>query len=342
MSDPYWLNDDDLAAIPATETGSPGAFPWEPLVSVLMLAYNHEEYIAQAIESILAQQCGFPLELIIGEDCSTDGTASICQAYQAERAERIRVITSAANVGMHRNFARLWHRARGRYVALCEGDDYWTDPRKLAKQVAMLEARPGFSLCGALTRKVQRGADGAWVDAGSVRPPVVKEAYGLADLIPDYGFHTSSVLVRKAMVRLPRWLWDVYCVDRPLYLLCAEEGPACLLPEFTSVYRLHEGGIWGLSDQSVKAERSVRLFAAIDRHLGGRCRSSVRQALGRILWGYAAESLLAGERQTARRLAWRALAAGWPWLPADPRLVAKVLLRASLPVGLGGRARTTA
>jgi len=331
MSAPYWLSDDDLAAIPATEISPTAALSSEPLVSVLMLAYNHEEFIVQAIESILSQQCGFSFELVIGEDCSTDRTEAICREHQARCPGRIRLVTSEANVGMHRNFARIWCRARGRYVALCEGDDYWTDPHKLAKQVAMLEAKPAFSFCGTLTRKVRQGEDCTWVDAGSVGPPVVKEAYGLTDLIPSYSFHTSSVLIRKAMVRFPRWLWDVYCVDRPLYLLCAEQGPVCLLPEFTSVYRLHEGGIWGLRDQSVKAERSIRLFTAIARHLGGRYRRSVRQALGGILWGYASESLLDGERRTARRLAWRALATAWPRLPAGSRRIAKVLLKSYCP-----------
>ncbi len=138
----YWLSDEDLAAIPAEEVANGVELPRVPLVSVLILAYNHEEFVGQAIESVLKQDCPHLFEVLIGEDRSTDSTLALCSQYQAKAPERIRLITATANVGMHRNFARLWHRARGRYVAVCEGDDYWIDAGKLAKQVAMLEARP--------------------------------------------------------------------------------------------------------------------------------------------------------------------------------------------------------
>lgn len=111
-----------------------------PLVSVLMLAYAHEGYLDEAIEAVAAQICDFGVELIIGEDASPDRTREIALAAQARHPALVRVVVSDANVGVDRNFQRILARARGRYVALCEGDDYWCDATKLARQVAVIEA----------------------------------------------------------------------------------------------------------------------------------------------------------------------------------------------------------
>ncbi len=118
----------------------------KPLVSIKMITYNHEPYIAQAIEGVLLQQTDFPIELVIGEDCSTDGTCEIVFNYQKKYPDIIRVITSEQNVGMHKNGYRTVKACRGKYVAYCEGDDYWHDPRKLQKQVDYLEQNPDVGL----------------------------------------------------------------------------------------------------------------------------------------------------------------------------------------------------
>lgn len=116
--------------------------PSEPLVSVRTITYNHAPYIRQCIEGILAQRTSFPFEYIIGEDCSTDGTREIVQEYAARHPQRIRLITSEQNVGARANSARVRAACRGKYVAPCEGDDYWHNPDKLQQQVDYLEAHP--------------------------------------------------------------------------------------------------------------------------------------------------------------------------------------------------------
>ena len=126
----------------AIETSDPARLPASPLVSVLMVAYNHEAYLADAIEGVLAQRCDFPFELLIGEDCSRDGTLQVALDYQARHPERIRVVHSEANVGGDENLGRITTRARGRYIAYCDGDDHWCDPEKLARQVAVAESDP--------------------------------------------------------------------------------------------------------------------------------------------------------------------------------------------------------
>ena len=118
----------------------------EPLVSVKMITYNHEPYIAQAIEGVLGQETSFPFELVIGEDCSTDGTREIVFDYQKKYPDIIRVITSDKNVGARKNGLRTEKACRGKYIAYCEGDDYWHHPQKLEKQVDYLERHPECGL----------------------------------------------------------------------------------------------------------------------------------------------------------------------------------------------------
>lgn len=117
-----------------------------PRVSVLMITYNHAPYLAEAIEGVVGQKCEFPFELIIGEDLSSDATRSIALEYQKRYPHLIRVIYSSQNVGMNLNSLRIFQRARGEYIAYCEGDDFWCDSEKLAKQVALMENDPEIGI----------------------------------------------------------------------------------------------------------------------------------------------------------------------------------------------------
>ena len=125
------------------------------MVSVVTITYNHESFIEQTIEGVLAQKCNFPIELIIGEDKSTDKTLDICLRYQRKHPEIIRVVTWHENVGVNANSFRVLGRARGKYIALCEGDDYWIDSAKLSKQVALMEQFASVTLCGARTHVIE-------------------------------------------------------------------------------------------------------------------------------------------------------------------------------------------
>ena len=116
-------------------------------VSVCMITYNHEAFLAEALESILAQRTTFEIEVIVGEDCSTDNTRAVLLHYQRLHPHLIKPILQPHNVGYHRNFADVLRRASGEYIALLEGDDYWTSPEKLQRQSDLLDAHPEFSMC---------------------------------------------------------------------------------------------------------------------------------------------------------------------------------------------------
>jgi len=117
------------------------------MVSVCMITYNHEKYISQAIEGVLMQKTKYPIQLIIGEDCSTDSTRMICEEYAKNNQEIICLLPSDKNLGMMSNFIRTLDACDGKYIAFCEGDDYWIDPRKLQKQYDCLTLHKDCVMC---------------------------------------------------------------------------------------------------------------------------------------------------------------------------------------------------
>ncbi len=113
-----------------------------PLASVVMPTYNHREYIARAIEGVLTQRAEFSIELLIGENCSSDGTLGIAQSYGRLNPAAVRLITDRLNVRMHDNHWRISRQYHGEFIAYCEGDDYWTDSGDLTRQVGYLQEHP--------------------------------------------------------------------------------------------------------------------------------------------------------------------------------------------------------
>ena len=116
------------------------------MVSVLMVTYNHGKYISQTLESVIKQKVDFKYEIVVGEDCSIDNTRSIVKNYAYKYPDKINLLLQDKNIGMERNFFATFKACTGKYIAFCDGDDYWTDPNKLQKQVDFLEAHPDYGL----------------------------------------------------------------------------------------------------------------------------------------------------------------------------------------------------
>jgi len=229
--------------IPSVETSDPAVMCKQPLVTVKMLTYNHEPYIAQAIEGVLMQETGFPIELVIGEDCSTDRTREIVLGYQKRHPGAIRVLTSERNVGASRNSVRTALACRGAYIALCEGDDYWIHPRKLQMQVGIMEADPKVGL-------VHGRADRFDVVSGRHFPWTPKPAdYDDGDLFHryltgEYYIFTatacfSSDLYRTVLESSPDLFDGRYLMgDTPLFLELARITKFRLINEPLATYRM--------------------------------------------------------------------------------------------------------
>lgn len=222
-----------------------------PLVSVCLITYMHRPYIAQCIENILSQECAFPFELVIGEDDSTDGTREICMDFAARYPEKIRLLLSARkNVLMingrptgRYNFINTIKAARGRYIALCEGDDFWTDPQKLQKQIRFLEAHPEFSTCCAHAVKVD--AEGKRL---AEDPLPDREDFSITDLSKWNFIFTATVVLRTEWVRQaierPDFL-KIPAGDYFIEMLAAAHGPVHYIRETMAGRRIHGGGLWG-------------------------------------------------------------------------------------------------
>ena len=196
---------DSIDETPCRETSDSTALCKSPLVSVFMPTYNHASHIARAIEGVLGQETDFPFELVIGEDCSTDGTREIVFEHQKRHPDIIRVITSQENVGAKKNARRTQNACRGRYVAYCEGDDYWHHTRKLQIQVEYLEAHPEVGL-------VHSDADVHVVGTGkTIRSYFKSEGRRQnqqdvlrALIIREYRTHTCTMVIRRALLQTLR------------------------------------------------------------------------------------------------------------------------------------------
>jgi glycosyltransferase involved in cell wall biosynthesis len=218
-----------------------------PLVSICCATYNHERYLAQTLESFLMQKVSFPIEIIIRDDCSTDRTPQIVRDY-AERFPRlVRVIASDANVGVSRNALRIRAAARGKYIALCEGDDYWTDPQKLQKQVSFLEANPEFVMCGHRVRNVD--ASGNLLERQVFTGDDCPEVFTLEHVLLGTPFHMNSWVFRVDALRsIPQDKMDIVlrlpAHDDPLLVLLLARGKGCCFRERMGVYRIHSSSYW--------------------------------------------------------------------------------------------------
>ncbi len=297
----------------------------DPVVSVTISTYQHAPWISQAIEGVLAQRCSFPFELIIGEDGSTDGTREICLAYQRRHPETIRLLAADRNTGSKANLRRLFDHVRGRYHALCEGDDWWCDPMKLQDQVAFLEAHPECSLCFTRTRVVHE-ENGRRVEAGCIGPLRGKSRIAPPEFLLSYLGHTSSLVFRR-LPGYPEWFWDPHCLgDMALHMLCMERGAAGFLDRITSVYRVTGRGLWSGAQGADKARAILDCYRLLGRH-AEETKSACRRVIAyrRVLAGiHLGKALLAAGDTTGARGLWRELmASGDLW--RQPRLWWKAL-----------------
>ena len=242
-------------------------------VCVITVTYNQEQYIAQAIEGVLQQKTDFPVELIIGEDCSPDHTRDIVKSYQGRYPERIRAIIHPSNVGGAENFRTIYDSADGDYTAMCEGDDYWTDPYKLQKQVTFLETHPeySFSFHNVNVLDQQSGVSKPHFPPGSMMPK-----YTLANLLGGNFIQSCSVVYRRSNLPvLPQWLQKLPIGDWPIHMLHAEHGPVHCIDEIMGVYRILSSGNWANRPLAYRLERSIRTALQFDTALNRKYASRI-------------------------------------------------------------------
>lgn len=239
--------------------------PAEPVVSVYMLAYRHEKFIAQAIDRVLSQRCEFSFELIIGEDCSPDGTGEIVRDYQRRYPQKIRVLTARQNVGIHANAARCRHACRGEFVALCEGDDYWHCPDKLALQVAMMRSDETLSACHTDYDRLTRFRRKESAHRESKIPPAQGEAY--ESLLCHWTAMTATTMFRKELImdfmRSPFYVLRWPFGDLNLLLYASLHGRFGYIDRSTATFRKVRGSATNSSFQA-QLHMQQALYECVD------------------------------------------------------------------------------
>lgn len=257
-----------------------------PKVSVLVLTYNHVRFISQAIESALSQKTDFPYEILIGDDASTDGTTEIVLEYQKKYPETIRAFFHETNPGDFgaTNAKRLFHNAKGQYLNLLEGDDYWLDPLKLQIQADFLDDNPDFAICF-------HNAELQYEDGSGIAPHPLnvnqQEVCDLDDLIGEdeiWFMATASIMSRKSIVeKMPDWVFESKSGDIPMLIFMAKKGRIKFIDRVMSVWRRHLGGK-SYSDNYKDAwflENRIKMYSDINRELDYKYDKTIKRNLAR-------------------------------------------------------------
>jgi len=282
------------------ESSSPSPDVAAPKVSVALITYNHERFIAQAIDSVLMQDTAFDFELVIGEDCSTDRTREIVLSYQRKHPGIVRPLLPEKNLGMNRNFVQTMRACRGTYIALLDGDDYWTSATKLQQQVDFLDHHPGFMTC---FHDVAVVSD-AEIDAQKYahRGVTDQDVYRLKDLLQRNPMPTCSVMFRNGFSKdFPESYYGLKLGDWPLHIFNAQYGDAKYLEQELGTYRVHGGGVWSGQNTTNQLQSFIAMFQCLSEFLERRYRNDLKAALARQYYHLSLAHYAAHETATARR-----------------------------------------
>jgi glycosyltransferase involved in cell wall biosynthesis len=243
-----------------------------PLVSVLMITYKHEEFLAQAIHSIMAQQTGFGVQLLVGDDLPSEISIAIGEGLAKQYPERVLYFKRTKNLGVQPNFVDLYNKTEGsKYLAVCEGDDFWIDPLKLQKQVDFLEQNEDFALCFHET-EVQ------FFDKKEepylLNENLEKDVFTIKDLIGEdeiwFMATASTCYRREAVGAFPDWFLKSKSGDIPMHILTARNGKIKFLNEKMGVYRKHSGGhsLTDHTDDEAFLRNRIMMYSELNRETG--------------------------------------------------------------------------
>ena len=248
-------------------------------VTVCMITYNHERFIKRATQSVLEQDVNFEYEIVVGEDCSTDKTASILRELERENPNRIRVIYRPANIGSNANFLNTLSACYGEYVAFLEGDDFWTSSDKLQCQVNFLDNNRGAAGVFHRTRVGTIGENDALIGEHvlpGVDPP---ELFSLDFLSNQNQFSVSSLLARRAYLRnVDAWLAGVKPGDWPLFMMLATQGDLGFIPLEMSYHPRHPAGNWYPLSLQHKVAMLIRVLMHVTGLVSGKDRELIEFA----------------------------------------------------------------
>ena len=231
-------------------------------LSIALVTYNCEEYIVEALDSIMMQKINCSYEIVVADDCSTDNTLELIKRYQSTTDALIRILPSTENLGITKNYERVFGACKGRYIAILEGDDYWISPNKISTQIAFLDQNPNCSFCFhslIMLNEIEKTA--------TLSKNIEKTKPSVEDLILDNFIGNFSTcmyrakIVRKILKMPELWVMAVY--DWMFNIMNSRFGEIGFIPKALSVYRVHNTGAW--SSKSSKDKRQ-EILVAIDQY----------------------------------------------------------------------------
>lgn len=270
-----------------------------PLVSICSITYNHAPFIRQCLDGFLMQQCNFPIEIIINDDCSTDGTTEIIREYAERYPDKIFPVFHTENQwskGEHGIFQKfVFPKARGKYIALCEGDDYWTDPLKLQKQVDFLESHPDYSMCFHKAGVIVE-------DNREYRNPfkgLEEREYTAEEVMRDWIIPTASMVYRREVLQYAFTHKYFRSGDVVIHAACLMVGRVYCIGNVMSAYRLHAGG-WSASTDSCNYYTAIMHQATMLKLFPNDVIGCLKMAVASLLIGYVKDYALSSPIMTIR------------------------------------------
>ncbi len=277
------------------------------LLKIFMITYNHEAFVREAVESVMMQRTDFPALLVIGEDKSTDNTRAIVKELKAKYPDRIHLILHETNLGTARTGFDVWEECLkgSTYVAILEGDDLWTDPLKLQKQVDVLRAHPEVSMC--FHNAWNQQPDGqrtdyvrSWLAGRPVKMRVATEDIITSNFVP-----TVSICLRNTPeLRLLERLKEHPFLDYTINIVLSELGPLAYIDEVMGIRRMHAGGMMSLQAQQYKIDYNLALLPHLDALSGGRHSGQLAQRRKELLdTGF--QAAIGARDQSMTRARWK-------------------------------------
>ncbi len=237
----------------------------DPKVSVFVLTHDHVDWIGKALDSALEQDAPFPFEILVADDFSTDGTRERVLEYAARHPDLIRTYLPERNLGVAGIWLEAASRCRGEYVAILEGDDYWTSPAKLARQVELLDSRPEWTSC---FHRATLFHDDEAAPPRPATPAFDRDVFELDDVIRACFIPFLTVdLPALRPAGIPSWAFSYEWFDWLFHIYCARQGPIGFLDEDMAAYRVHGGGNWSARDRSTQLEEDLLVYERLSREM---------------------------------------------------------------------------
>jgi glycosyltransferase involved in cell wall biosynthesis len=247
----------------------------KPLVSVDIITYNHEKFINESLDSVLMQITNFVFEIVICDDYSNDNTRNILLEYYKKYPEKIILRFNNQNVGLSNNYFDNKKACRGKYIAILEGDDYWTDPYKLQKQVDFMETHPEFSMCFANALEVFDFNN--WEHESKVFSKVENREYNGSEILSEWIIATATVLYRNNINYNFKYLDRFIYYDTPLFLKLCEAGKIWGMKDLMVVYRRHVNAITCSGLEKEDKNKILLHLTAIDKSFNRKYHSIIKK-----------------------------------------------------------------